>query len=302
VKAPNVFEPLEHLHDGPTTCAEHRLGGLQDERIGRELSRIGATLGLTIHGERRRRRLSLRRVAALARVSLGTAQAVEAGKICSLNTYVRLCDALRLKADFQFIDPRRRDRGGGRATDSVHAAMGEVEAAHFRSLGFEVGLDEPFQHYQFAERADVVAWSAERGALLHIENKTLFPDLQDSFGAFNVKRRYLGAELASGAGVAQWRSETHVAAALWSGEVLRAIRAHAASFAGVCPGPIASFETWWRGDPPATGRHSVLAVFDPAEGRRSDRRRWVGLGELTGARPRYREYADAVSLLGLGGG
>jgi hypothetical protein len=244
----------------------------------------------------------MRTVTAAAGLGRATVGEIDAGNPASLETYVRLCDALRLRADFRFVDPRRRDRGEGRATDSVHAAMGEVEAAHFRSLGFEVGLDEPFQHYQFAGRADVVAWSAERGALLHMENKTQFPDLQDAFGAFNAKRRFLGAELAASVGVARWRSETHVIAALWSGEVLRAIRAHEASFAGVCPGPIASFETWWCGEPPAAGRHSVLAVFDPEEGRRSDRRRWVGLGDLTGVRPRYRDYADAVALLGLGGG
>src|ERR1035437_10299823 len=168
------------------------------------------------------------------------------------------------------------------------------------ALGFHVGLDEPFQHYHFAGRADLVAWSVERQALLHIENKTRIPDLQDCFGSFNAKRTYLGDELAARLGVGRWRSETHVMAALWSSETLQVLRAHAASFASVCPGPSDSFDAWWRGAPPAAGRQRVLVVFDPEEGRRSDRRRWLGLDELSGARPRYRDYAEAASLLKVG--
>jgi hypothetical protein len=57
--------------------------------------------------------------------------------------------------------------------------MGEAQTAHLRKLGFEVGLDEPSQHYQFAGRADVIAWSVERAALLHIENRTRFPDIHE---------------------------------------------------------------------------------------------------------------------------
>jgi hypothetical protein len=101
--------------------------------------------------------------------------------------------------------------------------------------------------------------------------------------------------------VGRWRSETHVIAALWSGEVLHAIRTHAASFASVWPDPIDAFEAWWRGEPPEAGHRSRLVVFDPAEGRRSDRRRWIALDELADARPRYRDYADAVELQRLGG-
>lgn len=247
VKGRNVFESVEHLHDRPFVPQGDRVLRLQDERIARELSKIAATLGRTIHDERRRRRLSLRQAASVARVSLGTAQAVEAGKVCSLETNVRLADALRLKAEFEFVEPRRREPLTRRAADPVHAIMGETEAAHFCSLGLQVGLDEPFQHYQFAGRADLVAWSVECGVLLHVENRTRFPDLQESFGSFNAKRSYLGAELAVRAGIKKWSSETHVIAALWSAEALRAVRAHAVSFASVCPGSVEVFASWWRG-------------------------------------------------------
>jgi hypothetical protein len=175
--------------------------------------------------------------------------------------------------------------------------MGEIEAAHLRGVGYDVSLDEPYQHYQFAGRADVVAWSVEHAALLHIENRTRFPDIQDSFGSFNAKRRYLAGEIGARAGVDRWRSETHVVVALWSAEVLRSLRAHAASFGSVCPDALEAFEEWWIGCPPAAGRRSILVVFDPMTGRRSDRRRWVGLAEVPGLRPRYRDYAGAAAEL-----
>jgi hypothetical protein len=266
-------------------------------KVDREVDRVSALLGQGLRDERVRRRLTIRAVADGAGLGRTTVSDIEAGNPASLETYVRMADALRLKADFQFMDPRRRDRGGGRAVDPVHAAMGDVEAAHFRSLGYEVGLDEPFQHYQFAGRADVVAWSAERSALLHIENRTRFPDLQDAFGTFNAKRRYLGPEIGAAAGVARWRSETHVMAALWSAEVMRTLRSHSASFESVCPDSPDAFESWWRGDPPTAGRHSILLIFDPIEGRRRDRRRWAALTDLPNVRPLYRDYADAAAAL-----
>lgn len=265
-----------------------------DRRADREVRRITVILGTAVREERLRRRMTLSQVAEVSGVGLTTIHDIEAGRVGSLETYIRLADALRLRAAFELADPRRREPTTRRAIDPVHAAMGEAEAAHLRGLGYRVGIDEPFQHYQFAGRADVVAWSVERRTLLHLENKTQFPDLQDAFGTFNTKRSYLGAKMAARVGLPQWRSETHVIAALWSAEVLHSIRTHEASFESVCPGPVDPFDAWWRKDPPTTGRHSVLVLFDPAEGLHRGRRRWLALADLANARPRYRDYADAV--------
>ena len=273
--------------------------GPRSARVSKEAARLAFGLGLEVREERLRRRLGLRELAELAGLGRTTVSDIESGRFGSLETYVRLADALRLRAEFELVDPRRREPSTCRAADPVHAAIGEAEAGHFHGLGFTVGIDEPFQHYQFAGRADVVVWSVQQAALLHIENRTRFPDLQESFGSFNAKRSYLGSELAARVGVRRWNSETHAIAALWSGEVLRALRSHRASFESVCPDSAAAFETWWNGRPPAAGRYSTLLVFDPDAGRRRDRRRWLGLAELDGARPRYRDYADALSALRL---
>jgi transcriptional regulator with XRE-family HTH domain len=282
----------------PTTRKSFAEGEIpRDRRVVREEIRVRISLRQAVRDERVRRRLTLARVADLAGLGVTTVHDIEAGEPGSIETYVRLADALRLRAEFGLADPRRKEPATRRAADPVHAAMGEVEASHLRELGFEVGLDEPFQHYQFAGRADVVAWSQAHAALLHIEIRTRFPDIQESNGSFNAKRRYLGADLAARAGVAAWRSETHVIAALWSGEVLHCLRAHASTFDAICPDPIGALEQWWGAEPPAAGRMSILVVLDPAAGHRRDRRRWVGLADLVGIRPRYRDYADAVGAL-----
>jgi hypothetical protein len=174
--------------------------------------------------------------------------------------------------------------------------MGEVESAHLRALGFDVGLDEPFQHFQFAGRADLVAWSVERCALMHIENRTRFPNIQDAFGSYNAKRAYLGSELARRLGLPQWRSETHVMAALWSSEATHQIRLHSSSFRSVCPDPAEAFCGWWNGNPPPTGRSSALVLFDPAAPGHGGKFRLAAL-ELDHVRPRHHDYAAALAAL-----
>ncbi len=234
----------------------------------------------------------------MSNLAPSTVAKVEAGEPVLLTTYARLARSLGLHLELQLVDPRaRRLAGATRQADAVHAAMGEAEAAHLRRHGFEIRLDEPYQHFQFAGRADLVAWSTEPPALLHIENKTELADLQDLFGTFNAKRSYLGPQLASRAGVRRWVSETHVIAALWSSDVLRTLRRHRASFESVCPDNPDAFERWWSGTTPPPNRNATLILFDPAEGRRADRRHWIGASDVDGVRPRYRDYSEAAAEL-----
>ena len=164
--------------------------------------------------------------------------------------------------------------------------MGEFEAGHLVPYGFIVGIDEPYQHYQFAGRGDVVAWDLAARALLHIENRTRFPDLQETAGTFNAKRAYLGAALAQRLGIRGWSSETHVIAALWSAEVLHALRLRPASFRSLCPDPADAFAAWWAGKPPIRGATSSLVVLDPlATGRQE---LYVGLDRALASRHGFR--------------
>jgi hypothetical protein len=220
---------------------------------------------------------------------------IEAGEPASLQSYARLFVALDLEPQVTAANPRRRTaRPTGQ--DFVHAAMGEVEAAALSGHGFNVAIDEPYQHFQFAGRADVAAWDLEARALLHIENRTQFPNVQESLGSYSSKRAYLGRVLAERLGIRQgWRSETHVIAALWTSEVMHVLRMRAATFRAACPDGIEPVRTWLAGERSFTSkRSSSLILLDPGPGVRAAFR----FGELESAtRPRYRDYAAAAAAL-----
>jgi hypothetical protein len=274
-----------------------KLQGSDPVACRRQLAVLAAGVGAQLKAERERRGLSLAALSTAAGLSVSVVQGVESGRPARLETYVRLGAPLRLKLEMEMLDPQRRMRQTARAQDPVHAAMGEIEAARLRGFGHTIGLDEPFQHFHFGGRADLVAWSTADSSFLHIENRTRFPNIQEAFGSFNAKRAYLGRDLAERAGVRRWQSEAHVMLALWSGEVLHELRLHKSSFETLCLGEQGIFERWRRGELPPVGVHSCVLVFDPIEGGRADRRRWIGLGELASARPRHRDYVDALAAL-----
>jgi transcriptional regulator with XRE-family HTH domain len=260
------------------------------------LFRMSASLGQTIRDARLARSWTLRQLSERAGVSPALVHRLERGDPLSLETYARVAVALDLRPELVAIDPRKRERVV-RTEDPVHAAMGEVEARRLRSHSFNVAIDEPYQHYQFAGRADVLAWDLERRALLHIENRTRFPNLQDAFGSYNAKRAYLSAALSDRLGVGHrgWETVTHAMVVLWSAEALHAIRLHLESFRATCPDGSATFEGWWAGMPPDDGAvTSTLVVFDPVAGRA---RVLVGMERIGSVRPRYRGYADAATAV-----
>jgi hypothetical protein len=225
--------------------------------------------------------------------------AVEHGGPARLETYAAIAVALGLEPRLDLVDPRKRS-ASGRAEDPVHAAMGEMIAARLAGHGFPVSIDEPYQHYQFAGRADVLAWDLEARALLHVENRTRFPNLQDAIGSYNAKRAYLPGVLAERLGLRTgFASVTNVIAGLWSNEVIHTARIRSASFSSVCPDDRSAFDAWWDGSPPATGTTSVFILLDPLSTSTPVRASFVGLEPvLRGSiRPRYRGYADAVEAL-----
>jgi hypothetical protein len=175
--------------------------------------------------------------------------------------------------------------------------MGELEARALARPGRTIAIDEPYQHYQFAGRADLLAWDNRN--LLHIENRTQFPNLQDAAGSWNAKRQYLARAMADrlDLGPGGWRSVTHVMACLWSAEVLHAIRLRRATFAALCPDPPDAFEAWLRGDEPSEGVASTLVVLDPLVPFGSRRRTVAAATEPPVLDPRYRGYADAAEAL-----
>jgi transcriptional regulator with XRE-family HTH domain len=265
-------------------------------RVVAALNRVAVALGREVFDARTARRWTLADLAGRAGVSVATAQRMEAGRSGSLEAYVRVGLALGVEPDFSL---RASRASATRDADPVHAAMGEIEARHLREMGHDIYLDEPYQHYQFAGRADVVAVDLERRALLHLENRTRFPDTQAFAGSWNAKRAYLADQLARRFGIrGGFLSEDHVVVALWSAEVIHPLRMRGASFRALCPDDAAHFGAWWDGQSgPTPGKRSSLVIFDPLPGRRASRRRWVGFEAVATADPRYRGYADALSAL-----
>jgi transcriptional regulator with XRE-family HTH domain len=254
-------------------------------------------VGARIREERVRRRWTLRDLAAHARVSLPAVHNVENGR-ASLEMVVGLVAALGLSLEVELVDRKRRDRLAQalRSEDPVHAAMGELEARRLRELAYATGMDVPYQHFQFSGRADVVAWSVDERALLHLENRTQFPNIQESLGSFGAKRAYFADEFARRQRLRPFLSETHVMVCLWSAEVLHSLRIRSETFRATCPDSADRFESWWSGTPPARGNTASLIVLDPlAEGRE---RLWIDrAAAIDGTRPRVSGYADAALRL-----
>lgn len=221
------------------------------EQAARALSRLASTTGQAVHNERLRRHWTLRQLAVRAGVSAAIVQLLESGEPVSLETYARVTTALDLRPELLAFDPRQRQRPGQGAQDFVHAAMGELEASRLRGFGFGVAMDEPYQHYQFAGRADVVAWDLERRALLHIENRTAFPNVQEALGSYAAKRSYLADVLAERLALprGRWASVSHCVVTLWSAEAMHQIRIRAESFRSACPDRPTDFLSWWAGQP-----------------------------------------------------
>jgi transcriptional regulator with XRE-family HTH domain len=262
--------------------------------------RLAGHIGMTIADTRRRRNWTLRELAHRSGLSAAGIHAMEHGRPATLRTYAAVALALDLEARIDLIDPRKR-ANSVRAEDPVHASMGEALAARLSSHGFEIAIDEPFQHYQFAGRADILAWDSGSRALLHVENRTRFPNVQDAFGSYNTKRRYLPEVIAKRIGLrGGFVSVSHVVAGLWSAEVLHVIRIRPASFRTVCPDGSGSFEAWWSGSPPPPGpATSAFVLFDPIRSNATMRRPFIALEHAvaTSVRPRYRGYAHAVNAL-----
>jgi hypothetical protein len=157
-------------------------------------------------------------------------------------------------------------------------------------------VDVPYQHFQFAGRADLVAIDVARSALLHTEVRTRLPNMGETAGSFNAKCEWLARDLAERSGRRRFLSETHVLVLLPSSELLHTVRLRQETLRSLAPDGAAPFADWWEGRAPEAGRHRGLVVLDPID-RGARAPRWVDLEVALRMRPRYRGYAEALELL-----
>jgi len=257
---------------------------------------IFGALGTQVRAGRVRRRWTTERLSLEADVSRSLVHLVERGDQTSLETYARLGAALGLHLDVSLEDPRTKVRPG-HAQDPVHAAIVEVLAARYGVQSRHVGADEPFQHYQFAGRADVTAIDPVGPDLLHHEVKTAIPNVGELAGAWNVKRQYLAGALADRHSIrGGFRSVTHVLTVAWTAECLRVVRLREATVRSLGPDAPDAFARWRDGArPAAAGTTSTVVVFDPVERLRAPA--WSSLDDLGTLRPRHRGYAELLQQL-----
>jgi transcriptional regulator with XRE-family HTH domain len=264
------------------------------------LATVASGLEAQVREARLRRRWTTERLAAKAGVSRTLVYLVERGERSTIETYARLGAALGLRLEASLDDPRSRVRPP-RAEDPVHAAIVDLLAARYAAQGRLVTADEPFQHYQFAGRADLAVIDPAGPHLLHHEVKTAIPNVGELAGAWNVKRQYLARALAERHAMRDgFRSVTHVLTVAWTAECLRVLRLREASIRSLGPDDAAAFSAWWQGDVPVAPRATATVVFlDPIERPRAAA--WVGLDALGDARPRHDGYAALLGALRAAG-
>lgn len=155
-----------------------RFLGSATDGVSAAVRRFAVELGLKVRDARIARRWSAERLATEAHVSRSLVYQIERGEVASLEAALRLVAALGLRLEWDLVDPRRRRDPSRDRSDLVHAAMGELEVGLLRRQGRQVAIDDPYPHYHFAGRVDVASWDLDSRALMHIENRTRFPDLQ----------------------------------------------------------------------------------------------------------------------------
>lgn len=151
----------------------------------------------------------------------------ESGVIGSLTAIERHAAVFRMRVDVRLIG-----RAGElvRLADEEHAAIVETLAAWFRSVGFAVEAEASFSEWGERGRIDLLAFDPRTGTLIIVEVKTQLLDLQDLFGALNVKER-LAATVAQRRGwiVRRRVSVLAVAATTANRDI---VRSHPSLFAG----------------------------------------------------------------------
>lgn len=144
-----------------------------------------------------------------ARLSPATIGRHENGIVGSLGSLERHAAVFGLR-----VDLRLTGRGGqlARLADEEHAAIVEAIAAWFNANGFLTETEASFNEWGERGRVDLLAYDPRSGTLVIVEIKTELLDLQDLFGALNVKER-LAAIIAERRGWTVRRRHTLLAVA-----------------------------------------------------------------------------------------
>ena len=219
-------------------------------------------LGRLLRMIRLRSNLTQGEVSARAGLSTSVISRIENGQAgrYRLATIQRHGDALGIRIEISAMG-----RGGeiARLDDEEHAAIVEWLARTLTGAGWLVDPEVSFSVYGERGRIDLLAFHPPSGTLLIVEVKTELVDLQDLFGALDVKARHASATAAA-RGWRTTRTSTLVAVADTSAN-RELVRAHGTLF-GRFERNAARIEAWFRR--PRAAATSLLLYVAPEHGRR----------------------------------
>lgn len=156
-------------------------------------------------------------------------------------TLRRVGAALEAEVELTF---RWRGEAVDRLLDEAHADLVDAAAALLRRLGWEIAIETTFSIEGERGSIDILAWRADKRALLVGEVKSVVPDAQATISALDRKTR-LGARIARERG---WHPVT-VARLLLVGEgttARRRVARHAALFEASFPDRARTVLRWLR--------------------------------------------------------
>jgi transcriptional regulator with XRE-family HTH domain len=181
-------------------------------------------------------------LAKAAGVSDATVSRIERGHLSEMSLAVMRRVAAPLDIRLELL-PRSRAADLDRLVSARHAALGEAVIERFTGLeGWLIRPEVSFGIYGERGVVDLLAWHAERRALLVIELKTEIVDLGELLGTLDRKRR-LGPEIVETLG---WQPAT-VSAWLIVAEGMtnrRRIDAHAGTFRAALPDDGRTVRAW----------------------------------------------------------
>lgn len=143
-------------------------------------------LGRLLRMRRLRRGWRLADVATSCRLAVATIGRGEHGAFGSLGVARRHAAALDVRLEWL---PIARGVDLARTLDEEHAAIADVVATWLRRQEFEVVAEASFSIYGERGRIDLLAYAAASSTLAIVEVKTELGDLQDLFGAIDVRER-----------------------------------------------------------------------------------------------------------------
>ena len=197
-------------------------------------------------------------LSALSRVSQSGISRVERGiaETMSLADLDRIARALNIRLS---VDAWWRGGELARLMDAGHAAIVEYIVGLLRAAGWQVLVEYTFNVFGERGSVDIVAWHAERRALLLVEVKTRIADLQEMLSTFARKLRLVPPLLAESEG---WRPAVVGRLIVASGTTAnrRVIAAHPSTFETTFPLHAHDARRWLR-DP--TGDLAAVWLVTP---------------------------------------